>query len=79
MIPGNEVKNKDSGFEFTPLAFRGAGPPARVALPSKPTALVAVRPYQLNLTGSQLLVAASYVICLASLAVWLVRYWLFAK
>jgi hypothetical protein len=79
MIPGNEVKNKDGALEFTPLAFRGTGPQVRVALPSKPIALVAVRPYQLNLTGSQLLVAASYVICLACLAVWLVRYWLFVK
>jgi hypothetical protein len=39
----------------------------------------AVRPYQLNLTGSQLIVAATYALCLASLSVWLVRYWLFAR
>ena len=79
MIPGNEVENTDSQSEFTPLAFRGARTQARVGLPGQPTALVAARPYQLNLTGSQLLVAATYVLCLASLAVWLVPYCLFAK
>jgi hypothetical protein len=78
MNPSDELESKDGRIDVG-LAFRGTGPQSRVGRRGEPTAVAAVRPYQLNLTGSQLLAAATFALCLASLCLWLVRYWLFAK
>ena len=70
MIPSDEFESSDR-TEFTQ--------PVKVGSPNKPAAVAAVRPYQLNVTGSQLLMAAAFALCLASLSLCLVRYWLFAR
>jgi len=79
MIRNHDLRQRDSRMQFSNVA--GPGPQAMVANARKTVAVAAsaVRPYQLNLTGSHLLVAATLALCLASLSIWLVRYWLFAR
>jgi len=81
MIYNDERRQGDSRMQFSPAATEGSRRHARVRSSRKPMAVAAsaVPPNQLNLTGSQLIVAATYALCLASLSVWLVRYWLFAR
>jgi hypothetical protein len=81
MIRNDELRHGDSRIQFSSVARESARLQAVVGNARKPMAVgeFALRPYQLNLTGSHLLVAATFALCLASLSVWLVRYLLFAR
>jgi hypothetical protein len=82
MIRANEIRRGSEQIQFTLNALNGASlqPRRRRNAYPKVAERAAVSPYQLNISGSQLLVWFSVGFCALSLFTWaLLRLWLFEQ